>query len=113
VSHPRFSGPLFYCHSLVLSHQTQDSPKEAAQAEDEAAESAKFNDGAPGQTSEAEMDHEQKTRPHAEPKKGTLQSDVDTESRPTDLGKAREHTTKVRPFLSSLVGFHKPTVSTV
>jgi len=73
---------------------TQDAPKEAAQAEVETAESTKFNDGAPGQTSDAETDHEQKTRPHAESKKGTLQGDGDMEPRPTDLGKAREQTTK-------------------
>jgi hypothetical protein len=75
-----------------------DSPKEAAQAEVESAQSTKFDDGAPGQTSEAETDHEQKEKPHAEPKKGTLQDDQDTESRPTDLGKARQQTTKVRLF---------------
>ncbi|KAI0300321.1 hypothetical protein BC826DRAFT_992682 [Russula brevipes] len=68
----------------------QDAPKEAAQAEVESTESTKYDDGAPGQTSEAETDHEQIDKPHAEPKKGTLQDDADAAPQPTDLGKARE-----------------------
>jgi hypothetical protein len=87
----RINFPSFYS-------QEQDAPKEAAQTEVEAAESTKFDDGAPGQTSEAETDHEQKEKPHAESKKGTLQDDQDMQPRPTDLGKAREQTKKVRLF---------------
>ncbi|KAI0269793.1 hypothetical protein BC834DRAFT_863391 [Gloeopeniophorella convolvens] len=67
-----------------------NAPKEAAQAEAENAEATKYDNGAPGQTSEAETDHEQKEKPHDEPKKGTLQSDEDTQPQPTDLSKARE-----------------------
>jgi hypothetical protein len=99
-----------FTENFCLS-QTQDAPKEAAQAEIEAAESTKFDDGAPGQTSEAETDHEQKEKPHAEPKKGTLQDDQDSEPRPTDLGEAREQTMKVRLLHLILVGFRRPTGS--
>jgi hypothetical protein len=77
--------------------QTQDAPKEAAQAEAEAAESTKYDDGAPGQDSGAETAREQIVKPHTEPKKGTLQDKEDAESRPTDLGKAREQAIQVRP----------------
>jgi hypothetical protein len=87
----RINFPSFYS-------QEQDAPKEAAQTEVEAAESSKFEDGTPGQTSESETDREQKENPHAEPKKGTLQDDQDTQPRPTDLSKAREQTKKVRLF---------------
>ena len=87
------------CHgSPNNSHrlpQTQDSPKEAAQAEAEAAESTKYDDGAPGQGSKAETDHEQIDKPHDEPKKGTLQDEGDAEPQPTELGKAREQARQV------------------
>ena len=57
--------------------QTQDAPKEAAQAEvDAAAESPTSDDGAPGQTSEAETEIEQSEKPQA----GTPQSDEVTTS---------------------------------
>jgi hypothetical protein len=70
--------------------QTQDAPKEAAQAEAEVAESAKYNAGAPGQDGGAEITHEQVETPHAEPKKSALQGEEDANPRPTDLDKARE-----------------------
>lgn len=79
--------------------QTQDAPKEAAQAEAEAAESAKYDDGAPGQDSGAETAREQTEKPHAEPKKGTLQDQEDAEPRPTDLGKARAQAKQVRAVI--------------
>jgi len=106
---------LFANHQKTrLPLQTQDSPKEAAQAEVEKAESTKYDDGAPGQDSEAETDREQIERPHAEPKKGTVQDDEDAGPRPTDLGKAREQqTTQVRLFRSILVDIPKPAALTV
>ncbi|KAI9512375.1 hypothetical protein F5148DRAFT_1162839 [Russula earlei] len=73
----------------VPVEETQDAPKEAAQAEAQTAESTKYDDGAPSQTSEAETDHEQIDEPQRERKKGTVQDDSDTEPRPTELGKAR------------------------
>ncbi|KAI9465534.1 hypothetical protein BJY52DRAFT_1183625 [Lactarius psammicola] len=65
---------------------TQDAPKEAAQAEADAAESPKSDDGALGQTSKAEADHEQIEKPHA----GTLQGDEDVKPPPPDLSEAPE-----------------------
>jgi hypothetical protein len=59
--------------------QTQDAPKEAAQAEADAAESSKSDDGAPGQTSEAETANEQSE----EPDDGTPQSNVEPKSSET------------------------------
>ncbi|KAF8501033.1 hypothetical protein F5888DRAFT_1801558 [Russula emetica] len=78
----------------IIQAVTQDSPREAAQAEAEMAESTKNEDGAQGKASEAETDREQIEKPHAEPK-GTAQDNKDRESRPTDLGKAREQTKQV------------------
>jgi hypothetical protein len=94
---PRFqSGLPVTNHRITCRPQTQDAPKEAAQAEAEAAKSAKYDDGAPGQDSGAETAREQIEKPHAEPKKGTLQDQEDAEPRPTDLGKAREQAKQVR-----------------
>jgi hypothetical protein len=90
-------------YQITHRPQTQDAPKEAAQAEAEVAESAKYGDGTPGQDSGAETDHEQIEKPHAEPKKGTLQDEADAEPRPTDLGKAREEAIQVRLALSLLI----------
>ncbi|KAI0004558.1 hypothetical protein BJV74DRAFT_808124 [Russula compacta] len=81
----------------IVQAVTQDSPKEAAQAEAESAESAKSDDNAPGQASEAETEtnSEQVKKPHAEPEKDRAQDDKDAQSRPTDLGEARKQTTQV------------------
>jgi hypothetical protein len=69
--------------------QTQDAPKEAAQAEADAAEPSKSDDEAPGQTSEAEADYEQSEKPHA----GTPQGDEDAKPPPPDLSEAPEEST--------------------
>lgn len=73
----------------TLVSKTQDSPKEAAQAEAEVAESTKGDDGAEGQAGEAETDSEQIEKPEAEPEKATLQDEKDTEPRATRSGEAR------------------------
>lgn len=77
---------------VTEASQTQDSPKEAAQAEADAAESPKSDDGAPGQTSEAETEIEQSEKPHD----GTPQTD---EEAPPDLSEAPEQSTEVRSIL--------------
>ena len=77
--------------------QTQDAPREAAQAEADAIEPPKSDDGAPGQTSEAEINHEQSEKPHA----GTPQGDEDVKPPPPDLSEAPEESTQVR-FVSSI-----------
>jgi hypothetical protein len=64
---------------VTEASQTQDAPKEAAQAEADAAESPKSDDGAPGQTSEAETANEQSEKPDD----GTPQSDAEGESSET------------------------------
>jgi hypothetical protein len=69
--------------------QTQDSPKEAA-------ESTKYDDGAPGQGSKAELDHEQVD----EPTKSHLH---DEEPRPTETKQVR---------LSIFVDIRKPLMPT-
>ncbi|KAH9948869.1 hypothetical protein B0H21DRAFT_205986 [Amylocystis lapponica] len=66
----------------------EDSPQDAQNEEEE---DAKFNSGSPGQTSEAEINPDQKERPSDKPRTGTLQSDE--ESGPTNLGDAREKAT--------------------
>jgi len=73
----------------IIQAVTQDSPKEATQAEAEMAESTENEDGAQGKASEAETDREQIEKPHAE---GTAQDNRDPRPRPTDLGEAREQT---------------------
>ncbi|KAI9443176.1 hypothetical protein H4582DRAFT_2054246 [Lactarius indigo] len=74
--------------------------KEAAQAEADAAESPKSDDGAPGQTSEAETDQEHSEKPHA----GTLQGDEDANQRPPDLGEAPEQSTQASTPKEATVG---------
>ncbi len=69
--------------------QDSDSPADAQRAEEH---DAKFSQGAPGQTAEAETEHEQKEKPGSS-HSGTVQSEGD--SGPTDLGDAREKS-KVR-----------------
>ncbi|KAH9851688.1 hypothetical protein C2E23DRAFT_886245 [Lenzites betulinus] len=64
-----------------------DVPEDAQRAEEH---DDKFADGAPGQTAEAETDHEQKEKP-GRSRSGTIQSEGD--SGPTDLGDAREKAT--------------------
>ncbi|KAI0763579.1 hypothetical protein BD413DRAFT_665554 [Trametes elegans] len=69
--------------SLKLAFKA-NLPEDAQRAE---AQDAKYSEGAPGQTSEAETDHEQKEKP-GRPHTGTFQGDED--GGPTDLGDARE-----------------------
>ncbi len=88
---------------VTEASQTQDAPKEAAQAEADVAESPKSDDGAPGQTSEAETDHEQSEKPHA----GTLQGDEDAKPPPPDLSEAPEQSTQVHFVSLALVNSHK------
>lgn len=75
----------------IIQAATQDSPREAAQAEAETAESTKNEDSAQGKAGEAETDREQIEKPHAEPE-GTAQDNKDPGPRPTDVGEAREQT---------------------
>jgi hypothetical protein len=63
-----------------------DSPKEAAQAEAEIAESTKSDDDASGQ---AEADWEQIEKPQAE-QEAAPQHEKATEPQPTHSGKARK-----------------------
>ncbi|KAI0647817.1 hypothetical protein C8Q79DRAFT_1008220 [Trametes meyenii] len=63
----------------VKQASNADVPEDAQRAEEQ---DAKFAEGAPGQTSEAETDHEQKEKPSAR-----------TDTAPTDLGEAREQAT--------------------
>lgn len=77
--------------------QTQDGPKEAAQAEADAAEPSKSDDGAPGQTSESDTDDKQSEKPHD----GTPQEGEDAANPPPpDLSEAPEESSQVF-FLSS------------
>lgn len=69
--------------------QTGDTPKNAMQAEADAAESPKSDVGAPGQTSEAETDNEQSEKSHDD----TPQSDVEAEPAPPETP---EQSTEVR-----------------
>ncbi|OJT14701.1 hypothetical protein TRAPUB_8754 [Trametes pubescens] len=68
----------------VKQASDSDSPADAQRAEEH---DAKFSQGAPGQTAEAETEHEQKEKPGSS-HSGTVQSEGD--SGPTDLGDARE-----------------------
>ena len=88
---------------VTEASQTQDAPKEAAQAEADAAESPKSDDGALGQTSKAEADHEQIEKPHA----GTLQGDEDVKPPPPNLSEAPEPSPQVRFVSLTLVDSHK------
>ncbi|KAI0667761.1 hypothetical protein C8Q78DRAFT_1082050 [Trametes maxima] len=63
----------------VKQASNADVPEDAQRAEEH---DAKFAEGAPGQTSEAETDHEQKEKPSAR-----------TDTAPTDIGEAREQAT--------------------
>lgn len=71
---------------------TDDSPKEAIQAEAmgsvPAESSTPYDNGAPGQTSDAESEWEQVDKPERGAKTGTVQGEG--ASGPTDLGDARE-----------------------
>ena len=70
-------SPLSFCAMVTEAPQTQDAPKEAAQAEaDAATESPTSDDGTPGQTSEAETEIEQSEKPQA----GTPQSGEEAKS---------------------------------
>lgn len=74
--------------------QTQDGPKEAAQAEADAAEPSKSDDGAPDQTSESDTDDK---KPHdGTPKEGEDAANPP----PPDLSEAPEESSQVC-FLSS------------
>ena len=74
---------------FIDASQTGDTPKTAMQAEAEAAESLKSDDGAPGQTSEAETDYEQSEKSH------DPQSDVEAEFTPSDSSETPEQSTEV------------------
>ena len=84
--------------------QTDDSPKEAIQAEATgsvpAESSTPYDNGAPGQTSDTESEWEQVDKPERGAKTGTVQGEG--ASGPTDLGDAREKSKQVRPNLKSL-----------
>ena len=88
---------------LLEKSQTDDSPKEAIQAEATgsvpAEPSTPHDNGAPGQTSDAESEWEQVDKPERGVKTGTVQSEG--ASGPTDLGDAREKSKQVRPNLKS------------
>jgi len=66
----------------------EDSPKDAQDHEEAGSKDAKFEDGAPSQTSEAETKPDQKEKP-GESHTGTLQSEDDTG--PSKVGDARAH----------------------
>ncbi|EIW59406.1 uncharacterized protein TRAVEDRAFT_28588 [Trametes versicolor FP-101664 SS1] len=68
----------------VKQASDSDSPADAQRAEEH---DAKFSQGAPGQTADAETEHEQKEKPGSS-KSGTVQGEGD--KGPTDLGDARE-----------------------
>lgn len=74
--------PVEEVKASLIQAVTQDAPKEAAQAEADAAESSKSDDGAPVQT-----DHE---KPHG----SALQGDEDAKPPPPDLSEAPEKSTQ-------------------
>ncbi|THH15850.1 hypothetical protein EW146_g4692 [Bondarzewia mesenterica] len=74
---------------------SDDSPKEAAQAEATSSPSSTpYSEGKPGQTSDSESEFEQAEKRSKEPQTGTVQSE-DARG-PTDLGEAREKSMQVR-----------------
>ncbi|KAI0044420.1 hypothetical protein FA95DRAFT_1574490 [Auriscalpium vulgare] len=84
--------------SSISKAVNEDSPKEAASTEaaglpeaaDTSSSSEKYHDGAPGQTADSEGAHEQKEKPHEEPKLGTVQNEDDTSAKPVSQGAPRE-----------------------